>query len=317
MADLLSLELRAITLAARGIWLFEFRAAPGQGDLPRFEAGAHLSLLLPSGLERQYSLCNDPAEAGRYVVAVKREEAGRGGSREMHEALRPGQVVRARPPANHFPLSDQAGEILLIAGGIGITPILAMAWTLSREGRPFRLVYLARSRAEAAFLEELPDLVPPGRLTLHFDDEAASLCDIPALVGGAVDGVCLHCCGPKPMMDAVRTAAADWPEDRRRFEYFSNDQPASVEGDQPFRLVLARQGREIDVGADETPLEALLREGVDVDYSCTEGTCGTCITRVISGDVDHRDAVLMPGERADHVVLCCSRAKGALLTIDL
>lgn len=315
MAELLSLTLAAVTPAAEGTLLFEFRATPGERPLPPFEPGAHLSLLLPSGIERQYSLCNDPDERGRYVVAVKREAEGRGGSREMH-GLRPGQALRSRPPANHFPLAPAPAPVLLIAGGIGVTPIVAMAHRLARDRRPFRLVFLARSRREAAFLDTLRDLAGAG-LTLHFDDEAAGFYDLAGLLAGADPAAHIHCCGPAPLMDAVRSAAAAWPEDQLHFEYFANATEAHTEGDRPFTLVLARSRREVAVGAAETPLEALLREGIDVDYSCTEGTCGTCITRVIEGGVDHRDAVLMPGEKASNIVLCCSRAKGDRLTVDL
>lgn len=317
MSSHLSLELIEITPLTRDISLFEFRAAHKQGELPPFTAGAHLSLELPSGLVRQYSLCNDPAEAGRYVVAVKREDGGRGGSREMHTVLRPGDILKSRAPTNHFPLAPAPAKALLIAGGIGVTPIMAMARSLVREGRPFHLLYLARSRAEAAFVDEIQVFGAKNTIQLHFDDEAGGLFDLKGLLALLGPEVHLHCCGPTPLMNAVRAAAEGWAEDRLHFEFFVNDKAASEEGDQAFTLELSRSKRSVEVAAQETPLAALLRAGIDVDYSCSEGTCGTCITRVLEGEVDHRDAVLSPTEKAKNIVLCCSRAKGKKLVIDL
>jgi ferredoxin-NADP reductase len=273
---------------------------------------------LPSGLERQYSLCNDPAERHRYVIAVQHEEAGRGGSEEMFRAVHVGDVLAVGPPRNLFPLHDGEEAAVLVAGGIGVTPILAMARHLAAAGRPFSVLYLSRDPEATAFAEEFAGLAAAGvPVTVHHDGgDPARAFDLGGFLAALPDTAHVYCCGPAGLMAAVAALGAGRGE-RMHFEHFSNADAAPKGGDRPFVVTLARSGRDIEIPADRSILDTLLEAGLDIDYSCTEGTCGTCITRLVSGEPDHRDRVLLPGERHDHIVLCCSRARGDRLVLDL
>ncbi len=295
------------------IWEFTLTAAGGAALQP-FEPGAHIGIETPSGAMRQYSLVNDGRAPDRYVIALKREPESRGGSRSMVEDTEIGGTLRADAPANSFPLAEAPGY-LLIAGGIGIAPILAMANRLDEEGKPFRLVYCTRSAAETAYLHEMRDRIG-GRLTVHHDggdpdafydfwDDFAEPADIR-----------VYCCGPKPLMEEIRAVSGHWPEGRVQFEDFKPVEAVRPD-DRPFEVVLRRSGRTVAVPADLTILEALRGAGVVVPSSCESGVCGTCKTRLIAGNADHRDRVLMPEERADFIMLCVSRARSGALTLDL
>jgi phthalate 4,5-dioxygenase reductase component len=317
MTEKIQVRVRAVTDLTPRIRSYELVPPDAAGDLPSFTAGSHITFHLPSGLERQYSICSDPTETDRYCVAVQREDGGRGGSLEVHSALKIGSVVDISPPVNLFPLDECPGGVLLIAGGIGITPILSMIRSLTRDGRPFHLVYLARDAESAAFIGEIETLAGENKVTLHFDggDPERSF-DIRWLLDGAERGTHVYCCGPTALMGVVRDAASGWPQTTVHFEYFSNDNAGPRATDRPFTVRLARTDREIHVAGGQTILDALLSAGLDVDYSCTEGTCGTCIVAVVEGEVDHRDKVLLPSERASKIAICCSRAKSELITID-
>ncbi len=319
MSEHLTLRVRAIAELTPRIRSFELVPAEPGAVLPPFTAGAHLTVHLPSGLQRQYSLCNDPAERHRYVIAVQREENGRGGSEEMFRAVHVGETITVGLPRNHFPLHEADAEpAVLIAGGIGVTPILAMARHLSASGRPFSLVHLARDPEAAPFAEELAAFAAAGApVTVHHDGgDPARAFDLAGFLAALPATAHVYCCGPAGLMAAVESLGAGRGE-RLHFEHFSNDDAGPRSGDRPFTVVLARSGREVAVAADTTILQALLDAGLDVDYSCTEGTCGTCITRLVAGEPDHRDMVLLPGEKADSIVICCSRAKGDRLVLDL
>ena len=288
------------------------------GPLPEVSAGAHLTLHLPSGLERQYSICSDPVRRDAWQIAVKREDDGRGGSIEVHQSLTEGSVVPASGPDNHFPLPDGDAPILLLAGGIGITPIAAMIHQLRNEGRTFRLVYMVRSVGDVMF-RDLLEQRHGEHLEIHITEAEERRADLDAILTGSEPGTHVQCCGPLPMIEEVQqiTERLGWdPELVRRAVFRIEDNPVH-EGDQPFTVTLASSGREIAVAGDQTILDALLSAGVDVDFSCEEGTCGTCITRVLSGTIDHRDQVLMANERKDHITICCSRSGGGNLTLDL
>ncbi len=316
--ETLRLKVRAIAELTPRIRTFEL-VPPVRGDeLPPFTAGAHLTIHLPSGLERQYSLCNDPAERHRYVIAVQREEAGRGGSEEMFRAVHVGDVLAVGGPRNLFPLHESGEEAVLIAGGIGVTPILAMARRLAAAGRPFSVLYLTRDAEATAFAEEFAGLAAAGvPVTIHHDGgDPGRVFDLAGFLAALPDSAHVYCCGPAGLMTAV--AELDPARgDRMHFEHFTNADAAPQGGDQPFVVTLARSGRDIDIPADRSILDVLLEAGLDVDYSCGEGTCGTCITRLLGGEPDHRDRVLTPAEKADHIALCCSRARGPRLTLDL
>jgi len=315
------------------------RVADDGRDLPPFEAGAHLELVLesPAGqvLRRAYSLCNAPGSTGCYQIAVLREPASRGGSAAVHR-LQVGQRLQARAPRNLFALATQAPHHLLLAGGIGITPLLAMAAQLHAAGQNFSLHHAVRSLARAAFARQLAAAPYAHQVHWHADDgPVAQRLQLPALLAAAPAGAHLYVCGPAGLMAAALAAArgAGWQEARLHREYFGAEprdtgspdstapgtEPVSFAGDSAFRLTLARSGLELVVPAGQTVVQALAAAGVAVMTSCEQGICGTCLTRVLAGQPDHRDQYLSPEEQAagDQFLPCCSRARSAHLTIDL
>jgi vanillate monooxygenase ferredoxin subunit len=291
----------------------------GERDLPAFEAGAHVEIALPNGMSRPYSLCNNPRQSNRYEIAVLLERAGRGGSRAAHELVATGQVLKVRPPRNFFPLAPD-GHSLLVGGGIGVTPLLAMAESLEQDGRTFDLHVCSRSEDRAAFRSRLAAAPFTGRVHWHFDNgarEQAFL--VHQVLSGAPEGSRLYVCGPQGFMDHVLGAAraSGWPEARLHYEYFSAA-PGAVAGDRDFEIVLARAGRTIDVPAGVTAAQAMIAAGVDLPLSCEQGVCGTCLLPVIEGLPDHRDHYQSASEqRANgHFAPCCSRALTPRLVLD-
>ncbi len=295
--------------------------APLSGDLPPHAAGAHIDVHLPNGLVRQYSLCNGPGDEGHYRIAVLRDAASRGGSQAVHEQVHEGDELQISAPRNHFPLAEGAPHHLLMAGGIGITPLLAMAESLTLQGADFDLHYASRTRSRTAFLNRIAASPYTHRVHLHLDDgPAEQRLDIAALLQTAPQGTHLYVCGPQGYMDAVLGTARGlgWPEDRLHFEFFGAAPVASA-NDGSFEVELAQSGRVIPIAAEQTTLQALLDAGVDIPMSCEQGVCGTCLTRVISGTPDHRDHYLTPDEQAanDQFLPCCSRSRSARLVLDL
>jgi vanillate O-demethylase ferredoxin subunit len=305
---------------AEDICSFELASVDGSA-LPAFSAGSHIDVQLPGGLTRQYSLCNDPAESHRYLIGVLRDPGSRGGSVAMHERVHEGSELQISPPKNHFALAHQAVRHLLLAGGIGITPILCMAERLSAIGADFELHHATRSRARTAFFERIGSSAFAARAAFHFDDgPAEQKLDIAATLARQGGGTHLYVCGPKGFMDAVLGAAraAGWGQERIHFEFFNADVQLHS-GDGAFEVQLASSGRVVAVPADRTVLAALADAGVVVPSSCEQGVCGTCLTRVIEGTPDHRDQYLLPEEQAagDQFLPCCSRAKSPRLVLDL
>jgi vanillate O-demethylase ferredoxin subunit len=288
--------------------------------LPSFAAGSHVDVHLPGGLVRQYSLCGDPADASYYQLAVLKESASRGGSAAMH-AFDVGERLVISEPRNLFPLAQDATSTLLIAGGIGITPLLAMAHTLARVKAPFELHYCARTPARAAFAERLLAADFARRVSFHFDDgPATQRWRSDAVIGPPVVGKHLYVCGPGGFIDHVlQTArAAGWPDERLHYERFVAAALAPGTGvDEAFEVEIASSGLVVRVGAKETIVEALAARGVDIPTSCEQGICGACVTRVLRGTPDHRDDYLTVAERAEQMAPCCSRAKSARLVLDL
>jgi vanillate O-demethylase ferredoxin subunit len=315
--DRLRLRLAGKVDCAEGIAAFEL-VDPAGGELPAFSAGAHLDLHLPNGLVRQYSLRNSPAERHRYCLGVLREPAGRGGSAAMH-ALAPGAMLEVSRPRNNFELDEAAPFSLLLAGGIGVTPILSMAHRLSELRRDFSFHYAARTAARMAFRGEIEASAFGDRARFHLDDGAATQrLDLDGIVQAYRPGAKLYVCGPAGFMDAVIAAARKcWPEDAIRREYFSAAPVVPHDADGPFRVRLALSGHSVDVPARCSIVEALAGIGVEVPTSCEQGICGTCVTKVLSGTPDHRDLVLTERERADRMTLCCSRALTEELVLDL
>ena len=305
---------------AQGICSLELVALDG-GALPAFSAGAHIDVHIPNGLLRQYSLCNAPAETHRYVIGVLRDAASRGGSAAVHDTVAQGSVLTISPPRNLFPLAEVAPHHLLLAGGIGITPMLAMAEQLAATGQPFSLHHCNRSRERTAFVSRLAAAPYAAQVQHHFDDgDAAQKLDIAAVLQRAVPGTHLYVCGPQGFMDAVLAAGrvAGWPEERLHREYFGAA-PVDHSHDGSFELEIASTGQCIQVRPDQTALAALLAAGLNIPMSCEQGVCGTCLTRVISGTPDHRDQYLTPEEQAanDQFMPCCSRAHSARLVLAL
>lgn len=310
-------ELRAV---ASGV--LALRLEPiGQAVLPAFEPGAHIDLHLPNGMVRQYSLLDDGPIDGHYRLGVGLSRDSRGGSVYVHQALRPGDMLHVGAPRNLFTLDPAASSLLFIAGGIGITPLLAMARRCAAQQRPWRLLYCVASRLRAAFLDELTAL-PGGTVTVHVDDEAGQPANLDQWVAGLNAGEHLYCCGPAVMMSRVEDCASPSIRDRLHFEWFA-PAPATGSGvsdeDRAFDVLLRSSGRMVHVPAGQSLLDALEAAGESVPFGCREGLCGTCLVNVCAGEVNHRDMVLSSAERAEsrQMLICVSRARGALLELDI
>ncbi|WP_081074259.1 PDR/VanB family oxidoreductase [Burkholderia diffusa] len=305
---------------ADGIASFEFASLDG-GDLPRFDAGSHIDVYIPGGPVRQYSLCNPPHDRSRYQIAVLRDAQSRGGSIRMHDAICEGDEVRISAPRNLFSLASGATKHVLLAGGIGLTPLLCMAECLSWTNQSFDMHYCARSRSRAAFLDRIEAAAWSGNVHYHFDDEDdEQRLDLDALLFGPRTGVHLYVCGPQGFMNAVLDTARThrWPEDQLHYEFFSaKTADAGCNGE--FEVKLARSGKIVQVPAYKSVVQALADAGVDVPVSCEQGICGTCITRVLDGEPDHRDLFLSQDEQArnDNFLPCCSRSKSRRLVLDI
>ncbi len=312
---LIEVRLIAIRYLARDASLFEFESVDGR-PLPGYEPGAHIDVHLPNGLVRNYSLILAAPEPSRYAVGIKRDPASRGGSRFVHDDLHVGTTLKIGGPRNNFRLHEDAAPTVLIAGGIGITPIWCMMQRLSAQGRPWQLHYACRSREDMAFRHEL-EAMP--QATLHFDDESGGqFLDVAAIVAAAPKDAHLYCCGPAPMLQAFEAATQDWPRERVHVEYFTTKElPPTKKGG--FTVELARSGVEYFIPEGETILNVLLDAGIDIDYSCELGICGACEQRVISGIPEHRNSILSEEEQAENkrVMICCAGCKTERLVLDL
>jgi vanillate O-demethylase ferredoxin subunit len=320
MADgMMQVRVKRISFEAENINSYEL-VAPGGADLPAFTAGCHIDLHLPNGMIRSYSLVNDQRERNRYVVAVNRDAASRGGSHFVHETVRAGYILTISHPRNNFALQENVAHSVLIAGGIGITPLLSMIRRLDALGRSWELFYTARTRSAAAFTDELSALRRNGHANIHLNfDQGPSgrLLDLPAIVKDVPKDAHLYCCGPVPMLEAFEAATADRPGDHVHVEYFKAKEKPAVAGG--FEVKLARSDRTVAVPAGRSILDALLDAGIAASYACTEGVCGTCETRVIEGVPDHRDLFLSKEEQAANktMMICCSGSKSPTLVLDL
>jgi vanillate O-demethylase ferredoxin subunit len=322
-ASTLQVRVARKTTEAEGIVTLELAAQDGKA-LPAFSAGSHIDVHLPhssGGLIRQYSLCNDPQETHRYLIGVLLDAASRGGSRAVHEQVKEGDALTISAPRNHFALAHEAKQHLLLAGGIGITPLLCMAERLQATGADFALHYAARAPERTAFRQRIAAAPFASRVQFHYDNgDAAQKLNLDALLKQATPGVHLYVCGPKGFMDAVlnQARATGWPEAQLHYEFFGAEVTAQ-EGDASFEVQLASSGRVVVIAKDQTVVQALTAAGVDVMISCEQGVCGTCLTRVLEGVPDHRDSYLTPEEQAanDQFTPCCSRSKTPRLVLDL
>ena len=301
--------------AADGVLALTLRHPDGDA-LPAWEPGAHIDLAPGNGLIRQYSLCGDPDDHHSWQIAVLREPQGRGGSAYVHDLLAEGTKVRVNGPRNNFALTE-AGRYTFVAGGIGITPILPMVAAAEAAGADWTLLYGGRTRASMAFTDRLARYGDKVRIC---PQDETGLLDLATGIGEPAPGTLVYCCGPGPLLDAVEEhCGSGWPAGALRTERFrprAQEEPGS---DHPFELVLARSSRTLTVEPGESVLQAVQAAGVEVLYSCTEGTCGTCETDVVEGRPDHRDSLLTEEERAvgDTMLICVSRCEGSRLVLDL
>ena len=325
-ASTLEVFVRQIRYEGRNVQSYELVAVDG-GELPPFTAGAHIDVYPGDGSVRQYSLCNPPHERDRYVIAVLRDERGRGGSKAMHERVRVQDVLRIGRPRNHFELDARARRVVLLAGGIGVTPLKAMAHELAQRRVDFVLHYCARDPDAVAFAHELKSTFPADRLYLHFDggDPSVGL-DIARLLRSEMrDGTHVYYCGPAGFMTACADASADWPRERVHCEHFAAPAPArapeanAAEGDDGagFTIEIASTGQHLAVPPERSIAEVLRAARIGIETSCEAGLCGTCKVRYLRGEVDHRDCILGEDEQQEFLTVCVSRAKAGPLVLDL
>lgn len=308
------------TCEAEGIFSFELARADGAALMP-FSAGSHIDVHLPSGVIRQYSLCNHPDEQHRYQIGVLLDPATRGGSQAMH-ALEEGSALRISEPRNLFALAHGAHRSLLFAGGIGVTPILCMAERLAQISAAFELHYCGRSAATVAFVERIQGSAFAQQAHVHLDDQPETRLDAARVLRDYREGDHLYVCGPGGFMAFILEQAhqAGWPPESLHREYFAA-QPQAQAAAEPgsFEVMLASSGQCLSVPANLSVAQVLLEAGIDVPLSCEAGICGTCLTRVLEGEPDHRDMFMTPAEQAlnDQFTPCCSRSKSPRLVLDL
>lgn len=316
---ILTLRVARITRQTPDILAFEL-AHPWGRALPAYEAGAHVEVFMPGGFARPYSLaCAAARSEGHYLIGVKREAASAGGSASMHERVQEGDLLCVSTPRNTFPLHKGARHHLLLAGGIGLTPMLAMAQSLLERAEPFTLCVFARSAEHLPFAEALRDARLAPHVRIHLDDGTPELkIDLHQLLAPHEPGAQLYMCGPSGFMAAARTAAAHWPEDSIHAEFFAAPagDDAAIAG-KAFTLELTRSGIRVPVAADQSAVEALHDMGILIPVSCEQGLCGTCVVDAEGAQAEHRDHCLTTAERRSRVALCCSRARGDTLALHL
>lgn len=318
--SLLDVVVHAVTPVAEGIRSFDLRRPDGS-DLPPFTAGSHIDVHLPNGLVRCYSLVNSQAERHRYVLGVSLDRNSSGGSAYMFENDLTGQALKIGAPRNNFALVEDADLVVLIGGGIGITPLHSMIARLEELGKDWQLHYGVRDRASAAFREEFEALeaAKPGRVHFNFDLEDGHFLDVAKVVKEAPSGAHLYCCGPAPMLELYKTAAEGRAPGTVHLEYFAAPDDAVIGSDESFTVVLKSTGQEFEIPAGESILGVLLDNGVSAPYSCGEGECASCLVEVLEGVPDHRDYVLGEKERAENklMTICVSGSKTKRLVLNL
>jgi vanillate O-demethylase ferredoxin subunit len=288
-------------------------------------AGAHVDVHLPDGKIRQYSLSNDPAERTRYVIAVLKDEAGRGGSKILHETVRVQDMVRVGRPRNNFQLDETASNYILLAGGIGVTPLKAMCHRLETLGRNYKLYYCAKTPAFAAFRDELESLGRSSTVCFHHDGgNPADSLDLKEILAECKAGTQVYYCGPAGFMMACGDACRHWPAGSVHFEHFkapatggAANSLMSYDADGGFDVKIASSGQTIRVDADQSIVAALANAGIPVETSCVSGLCGSCKVHYLSGEPDHRDFILNDGEKQEYLTACVSRCRVGPIVLDL
>lgn len=320
----LSLMVRQIRYEAKGINSYEL-VDPTGAQLPAFTAGAHIDIHLPNGLTRQYSLCNSPSERHRYVIAVLRDDKGKGGSKALHESLQVQDITTVSYPRNNFALAPEAKKVILLAGGIGVTPIKSMAHALEYAGVPFEMHYCARNADCVAFAEQLEGPWKHGKLQFHFDNgNPAEGLNLVELLKDREEDTHVFYCGPGGFMQACAEATAHWPAGTVHLEHFKAPEkprgfPQGVVSETTggFTVKIASTGAMINVPADRSIAEVLEQAGVRIETSCVSGLCGTCKIRYLEGEVDHQDFILGDDDKGQWLTACVSRAKSEVLVLDL
>ena len=316
-AAMTPLEVVRKAAIARDVYLYELARAD-HAPLPAFDAGAHVTVLTPNGLTRRYSLCNAPRERGRYLIAVKRDAQGQGGSASLVDGVQQGDMLPVSAPRNYFALDPQARSHLLVAGGIGITPILAMFHELRARQSEFRLVYLARTPESAAFLDVLASPELAARVQVHHSHgDPARAFDLSRLLAERAQGAHVYCCGPRRLMQAVREGTRHWPPASVHFEDFGSSEQAALAADRAFVVKLRSTGAAVEVPCGVSILEALRRHGLSLPSSCESGTCGSCRTPLLSGVAQHRDYVLDDDQQDKEIMICVSRAESSVLELGI
>jgi ferredoxin-NADP reductase len=312
-------RVRSLRFEAEGVYSVELVPVPPLEALPAFTAGSHIDLYLPNGLIRSYSLLNSQHETARYLIGVHKHPSSRGGSRHVHEAMRPGDVLTIGSPRNNFALREDGEHSVFIAGGIGITPLLSMMRRLDDLGRTWELHYAVRTRRQTAFLDLINELSRGRQNAItRFDSEPGGVrLDLDNTISAAPADSHFYCCGPLSMLDAFEAACASVESSRVHTEYFAAREKADTAGG--FQVRCVKSAKTVDIRAGQTILSALLDEGIRVPYACEEGVCGTCEVKVLEGVPDHRDLVLSKVEKEEGktMMVCCSGAKSPLLVLDL
>jgi vanillate O-demethylase ferredoxin subunit len=320
VSETISLKVAAIRDETPDIKVMELVGADG-GELPPFTAGAHIDVVIGESRRRSYSLANDPNERHRYVIGVLRETDGRGGSVWMHDSVRAGDVLEAHHPLNNFPLTEDAGEHILIAGGIGITPILAMGYRLKEIGATVSLHYCTRSAEQTAFTKEVKQMFGDAVTFYHDGGDARKGIKLNVVLAVRPDNAHVYVCGPTGLMDATLEAASHrWPDETVHREYFTPKPVTTTSKNEEFEIALSRHKKILTVPSDKTILDVVRAAGIVAESSCEDGLCGTCETRLLSGNAEHRDSVLTKKEKEENkkIMICVSRAKkGERLVLDL
>ena len=313
LKETIKMRLTAIRYAAKDINFYEFCGLENE-TLPAAAPGSHIGLHLPNGLVRQYSLVTATENPVSYTTGIKLDRKSRGGSGFIHKNLRVGDILDIEPPRNNFPLHETAAESIFLAGGIGITPIRAMIKRLENLGRNWKLFYACRSRTEAAFFDELQTF---RQVKFHFDDEVGGFFDCREILAQVAPDTHFYCCGPATMLESFEKITNDFPPEQVHVEYFTPKYEAATDGG--FTVELARAKRQLNIPAGKTILRVLLEAGIDVPFSCEEGVCGSCETRVVSGVPDHRDTILSDMEKAENktMMICCSGSQSIKLILDI
>ena len=319
-AEWLDVVVSARSAVAQDICSYELRA-PNGVELPAFTPGAHVRVDLGAGLNRTYSICSDPQDLSHYVIAVLKEPNGRGGSVAMHDRVQTGSTLRISRPVNHFPLSDEAPHHVLMAGGIGVTPLLAMARTLKRNGASYELHYASRSPERAAFADLLESGALGSMVHTYFDSQPHKKLEIAQVLSASAPHSHVYVCGPSGFIEAVRSTASalGWDTSRVHFELFAAPPVVRAVAQGEFEVRLVKRGISLVVPPDKSVLDVLKTQGIPMDSSCEQGVCGVCVTRVVAGEPDHRDMFFTDAEHArnDCFTPCCSRSKSPVLVLDL